>query len=214
MPETSDSMPLIAIYLTLVMVMTSISVVMTVMVLNLHHRGPFNKPVGPKVKYWILKRLKKFLNMHLPNLTLAEHQRESTRKKKKETSGLSNLTPVASMLFQNSLSLLAGKDKSTLDYELLNNDIERCRKNAATDNDSGARLLTAIQHLLKKHELEEQYQIVAGEWKQVAQVIDRLLFWVFLFATVIITSTLLVILPLINYSFESEDLDESLYGLH
>uniref|UniRef100_A0A0K0ERV6 Neuronal acetylcholine receptor subunit alpha-10-like n=1 Tax=Strongyloides stercoralis TaxID=6248 RepID=A0A0K0ERV6_STRER len=214
MPETSDSMPLIAIYLTLVMVMTSISVVMTVMVLNLHHRGPFNKPVGPKLKYWILKRLKRFLNMHLPTLTIEEHQRESIKKKKKENCSINNLSPMASILFQNSMSLLTGKDKTTLDYELLNNDIEKCRKNNLPENDSGARLLIAIQHLLKKHELEEQYQIVAGEWKQVAQVIDRLLFWVFLFATIIITSTLLIILPLINYSFESEDLDESLYGLH
>lgn len=39
MPETSDSMPLIAVYLTLVMVMTSVSVLTTVVVLNFHHRG-------------------------------------------------------------------------------------------------------------------------------------------------------------------------------
>ncbi|KAI3378197.1 hypothetical protein SNEBB_004666 [Seison nebaliae] len=40
MPETSEYVPLISVYLTVVMAMTSISVVMTVWVLNLHHHSP------------------------------------------------------------------------------------------------------------------------------------------------------------------------------
>ncbi|VDK53375.1 unnamed protein product [Gongylonema pulchrum] len=63
MPETSDSMPLIGIYLTVVMLMTSISVVMTVMVLNFHHRGPFDRPVPPWIRTFVLQKLRSFLKM-------------------------------------------------------------------------------------------------------------------------------------------------------
>ncbi|GFO36502.1 neuronal acetylcholine receptor subunit alpha-2 [Plakobranchus ocellatus] len=45
LPETSEFVPLISIYLTLVMCLTSVSVIMTVFVLNLHHRGPTKQPV-------------------------------------------------------------------------------------------------------------------------------------------------------------------------
>ncbi|XP_054152688.1 neuronal acetylcholine receptor subunit alpha-10-like [Oppia nitens] len=40
LPETSESIPLLGIYLTVVMSITSISVIMTVIVLNFHYRGP------------------------------------------------------------------------------------------------------------------------------------------------------------------------------
>ncbi|GFS20108.1 neuronal acetylcholine receptor subunit alpha-2 [Elysia marginata] len=45
LPETSEFVPLISIYLTIVMCLTSVSVIMTVFVLNLHHRGPTKQPV-------------------------------------------------------------------------------------------------------------------------------------------------------------------------
>ncbi|PVD19805.1 hypothetical protein C0Q70_20296 [Pomacea canaliculata] len=47
LPETSEFVPLISIYLTIVMSLTSISVIMTVFVLNLHHRGPDKRDIPP-----------------------------------------------------------------------------------------------------------------------------------------------------------------------
>ncbi|KIH43050.1 hypothetical protein ANCDUO_26955, partial [Ancylostoma duodenale] len=48
-----------------VMGMTSVSVVMTVLVLNFHHRGPFNEPVPEWARVLILQRLRKLLHMKL-----------------------------------------------------------------------------------------------------------------------------------------------------
>ncbi|KAH9495409.1 Neuronal acetylcholine receptor subunit alpha-10, partial [Bulinus truncatus] len=50
LPETSEFVPLISIYLTIVMALTSVSVIMTVFVLNLHHRGPHKHSVPPWLK--------------------------------------------------------------------------------------------------------------------------------------------------------------------
>lgn len=65
MPETSDNCPLISLYLNAVMALTSVSVIMTVTVLNFHHRGPFHHPVPEWVRHVVLVRLKNFLRMEL-----------------------------------------------------------------------------------------------------------------------------------------------------
>ncbi|KAF7493101.1 Neuronal acetylcholine receptor subunit alpha-10 [Sarcoptes scabiei] len=52
LPETSESIPLLGIYLTVVMGITSISIVMTVLVLNFHYCYPLNKFDLPE---WIIR---------------------------------------------------------------------------------------------------------------------------------------------------------------
>jgi len=61
MPETSESIPLIGIYLTFVMAMTTVSVIMTVIVLNFFYRGPVLTEIPPWAKKYILgsRKLKK-----------------------------------------------------------------------------------------------------------------------------------------------------------
>ncbi|CAF4350311.1 unnamed protein product [Rotaria sp. Silwood2] len=53
MPETSEHIPLIRLYLTAVMAMTSVSVMMTVLVLNLHYRGPKKN----EIPFWLQQLL-------------------------------------------------------------------------------------------------------------------------------------------------------------
>ena len=45
------------------------------------------------------------------------------------------------------------------------------------------------------------------------QVIDRLLFWIFLIATVLITLVLLIIIPLVHHANETDELDVTQYGI-
>lgn len=71
-----------------------------------------------------------------------------------------------------------------------------------------------FQSLIKKQEFDDISQRISNEWRQVAQVIDRLLFWIFLFLTVIITIILLLIIPIWQRTTESTEFDESEYGLH
>ncbi|ODM98991.1 Neuronal acetylcholine receptor subunit alpha-10 [Orchesella cincta] len=64
LPETSESIPLIGIYLTVVMAITSISVIVTVVVLNLHYLGPRVRPVPA----WLNRRLNVMLLSNYPKL--------------------------------------------------------------------------------------------------------------------------------------------------
>ena len=49
------------IYLTIVMALTSMSVIMTVFVLNLHHRGPNKRPVPKWLRHVFLGRMSRYL---------------------------------------------------------------------------------------------------------------------------------------------------------
>ena len=68
MPETSDSLPLIGCYLIVVMGLTSVSVLMTVLVLNFHHRGPLKRKVPTWMHWLILQKLRSFLGMSFDDI--------------------------------------------------------------------------------------------------------------------------------------------------
>ncbi|RWS26207.1 nicotinic acetylcholine receptor alpha 5 subunit-like protein [Leptotrombidium deliense] len=57
LPETSESIPLLGIYLTAVMAITSISVIMTVIVLNFHYRGPIRKEMPEWLKNFLMEKM-------------------------------------------------------------------------------------------------------------------------------------------------------------
>ncbi|XGW21367.1 hypothetical protein V3C99_004376 [Haemonchus contortus] len=212
MPETSDSMPLIGIYLTVVMSMTSVSVVMTVMVLNFHHRGPFNEPVPNWARILVLDRLRRLLRMKLSN------RGDSTRVSVCPNSMMRRMSvrvamddmrkEIISVLGPGLLSGGNGVAESArlesllVDVPQTEFSVEQngvVRKRPRVGDDLQVKLLRTLQVLVKRQENEEASERVANEWRHVAQVIDRLLFWIFLFATATITFVLLVLIPSLPY---------------
>lgn len=67
--------------------------------------------------------------------------------------------------------------------------------------------------LLKKRYLEECSQRVINEWQQVAQIIDRFLFWVFLICTIVISIILLIIVPVVHRLSNLDKFDDERYGI-
>ena len=65
------------------------------------------------------------------------------------------------------------------------------------------RLLDDILHQLKvlvmKKEMAEAEVALVDEWRMVAQVMDRFLFWLFLFVTLCATVVLMVVVPMLEY---------------
>uniref|UniRef100_A0A915PPN4 Uncharacterized protein n=1 Tax=Setaria digitata TaxID=48799 RepID=A0A915PPN4_9BILA len=193
MPETSDSMPLIGIYLTIVMLITSISVVMTVMVLNFHHRGPFDRPVPEWVRVLVLQKLRTLLKMHLQyptsrsgNLLLPNDQFHKIRSR-----NIINLKSYHQL--EDQLLWLQETEFITVDGCLTTRRTKR-------SIDLQVRLHRILQMLLTRQETNDLYETLAIEWREVARVIDRLLFWVFLACTVVISVILLLIIPIMHRS--------------
>jgi nicotinic acetylcholine receptor len=63
MPATSEMVPLIEIYLTIVMALTSLSIVLTVYVLQLHHSGPVVIPIPHSFKYSLVRHIAPVIGM-------------------------------------------------------------------------------------------------------------------------------------------------------
>ena len=61
------------------------------------------------------------------------------------------------------------------------------------------------QVLIKRQQKEDAGEKLANEWRQVAQVLDALLFWLFLLATSIITFVLLVLIPFLYRPFDDDE---------
>lgn len=55
-----------------------------------------------------------------------------------------------------------------------------------------------LKLLVEKQDYEENHQGIVHEWQFVAHVMDRVLFWIFLFAAVLSSILILVVQPLMK----------------
>ncbi|CAG9540010.1 unnamed protein product [Cercopithifilaria johnstoni] len=187
MPETSDSIPLIGIYLTIVMLLTSISVIMTVMVLNFHHRGPFDRPVPECIRVLVLKKLRHFLKI---NLRYPIYSRRNISNGQPDEICSRQITGLKlHNQFENQLVWLQ-------ETELVNIDKHLRRHKTRRSIDLQLRFHKILQRFLRYHERNELYQMITNEWRHVAHVVDCLLFWIFLICTVVTAAILLLIIPI------------------
>jgi hypothetical protein len=77
------------------------------------------------------------------------------------------------------------------------NDNNRRNKRRSNTNLSktNEEILNSLKRILEKHEKEDRDYEVIQEWRRVAQCVDRILFFIFLVATVSSTLAILVIAP-------------------
>uniref|UniRef100_A0A914W3A3 Neurotransmitter-gated ion-channel ligand-binding domain-containing protein n=1 Tax=Plectus sambesii TaxID=2011161 RepID=A0A914W3A3_9BILA len=209
-------------------------------VLNFHHRGPFHKEIPYWIRWLILDKLRRFLCMKLPytNFREAAQQPKQTNNSLMRRMSLKltidNLQD--ELLHEMGLERRMSYCESRLTRSGQGNCVGRettfanmgepetialsrtARPTSAGSSWARSQLheevLKTLQVLISRQELDDECEEIANEWRQVAQVIDRLLFWVFLLATVVITLVLLIIIPLVMHAMETNDLDERLFGLH
>lgn len=208
MPETSESIPLLGIYLTAVMAITSISVVMTVIVLNFHYRGPSRKEVPPWLRHIVLDRsLTSCCIKHPRNYSVrrnhypdAVHHRDTD----------SDLRPLEA--FRLTVEGVNVEDRSKAELldmsssESINNPTDVTRNNSSAPRHRRCRcgsskrvqdeVLRTLRYLLEKQEREDRMTRTVNEWRQMALVIDRVLFWIFLVITAVSSICFLVIIPI------------------
>ncbi|KAK5975701.1 Nicotinic acetylcholine receptor subunit type D [Trichostrongylus colubriformis] len=187
MPETSDSMPLIGIYLTVVMGMTSVSVVMTVLVLNCHHRGPFNEPVPNWARVLVLDRLRRFLRMKLSDRGNTARGSVCSNSVMRQMSVRVAMEDMKNEIINEMHPDLLNGGKAVADptpFESLLRDVPHAeiavdsngvvRKRPRTGDDLQVKLLRTLQILIKRQENEDASEQMANEWRHVAQVISSL----------------------------------------
>ena len=262
MPATSEMVPLIEIYLTIVMALTSLSIVLTVYVLQLHHSGPLVIPIPRSFKYSLVRYvapvigMRKIVQMYAQEHNLIEtddvyrcfappkskviiesplikqkmpshpnhhrHHRPKHRSDDFRHDDSSNLDEnpddlrVHSMISSAATSMGNGDIRAhrsvskrrsrsrrpqivlipqhtqplhspeTLrhprtHYEYLNSNLYLLEKH--------------LKHLITKQRNEEERNEIVNEWKLMALIMDRLLFWLFTALTFFSTILCLIIIP-------------------
>uniref|UniRef100_A0A1I8G3V5 Neur_chan_LBD domain-containing protein n=1 Tax=Macrostomum lignano TaxID=282301 RepID=A0A1I8G3V5_9PLAT len=190
MPATSEFVPLIAcpvriagIYLTVTMSTTSLSIVLTVFVLHLHHIGPNDKPLPRWLRRFLFKRLAPLLCM----TSVARYQRKARRKRRE-------LRQLDDSDQQPAVDDVTDEAEDELETAT-------CTTTASTFRQQhqlrqSIRLDRHIRRLMRQQLDDEAAQLLISDWRTVAYVMDRLLFWLFLTAAFTSTLVILVVMPL------------------
>ena len=71
-------------------------------------------------------------------------------------------------------------------------------------------VVRALSLLIARQEQDDSIMTVRKEWRQVAQVLDRCLFWIFCVATILSTVTLLVVVPMVGDKSSASPVEDTI----
>ncbi|CAB1325438.1 unnamed protein product [Coregonus sp. 'balchen'] len=175
-PSSSKVIPLIGEYLLFIMIFVTLSIIVTVFVINVHHRSSATyHPMSPWVRSLFLQRLPRMLCMrgHTDRYHYPELAPESPELKPR-SGGLKGGQRASSGTHVQ--SPLEGKEDESQAWVTM---LERATYSV--------RYIS--RHIRKEHFIRE----VVQDWKFVAQVLDRIFLWAFL--TVSVLGTILIFTP-------------------
>lgn len=164
------------------MAMTSLSIVLTVFVLQLHHVGPHQKPVPRWIKRLVIDFIAKAICMrsHLKNFY---QYPEQARKDE--------------VCLTSFIDRVDYNEKNNCNGRLTQKEIDITQIYPNKDrNVSYDRISKHLRILVSKHDSEDQFQNIINEWRLVAHIMDRFLFWLFLLGSLVSSLTILVFQPM------------------
>lgn len=201
------------------MLLVSISVVLTIIVLNLHHGGPYTRPVPNWMRRIILFKLARLLRID-PNAVYARRKTRVslmgeddnvTMNEMKRTNRSRLIAESDSEFDMNEIPKLAYldcPDSPLLSMHRMNGELGRggsgSRKNTAKTDQIPSlredtillrRLLSQLLYFRERTERSDVTQTFLTEWKQVAVVVDR---FFMVFYLVLSAATILIILTQVD----------------
>ncbi|XP_064608997.1 neuronal acetylcholine receptor subunit alpha-10-like [Liolophura sinensis] len=181
MPATSEFVPLIGIYLTVTMAMTSLSIILTVFVLQLHHVSPHQKRVPKWLRVIMFEIIARLVCMRSNVKQLQGHDSSARQ------------DDICLSTFMES------RDEKNCNGSLRHHQgtVSRTRYfGKHGQRETKDKITNHLKILISKQDSEEEYQDVVNQWRLVAQIMDRFLFWLFLIGSTISTIIILVFLPM------------------
>ncbi|XP_023330652.1 neuronal acetylcholine receptor subunit alpha-10 isoform X2 [Eurytemora carolleeae] len=167
MPPTSDKLPLIGLYYGVTISLVSFATGLSVVTLNLHHRGLRGRRVPRVLRYIVFNILARFLLIQLDDDTSTGKQQGSSLEKE------NSLRSEEELIFKalsEACSVESGSEKIPGVLILLMNRIHASLVNHETRR--------------KQDEMKDRIRI---EWQHCALVIDRFLLLVFTVGTIFAT---------------------------
>ncbi|XP_041361554.1 acetylcholine receptor subunit alpha-like [Gigantopelta aegis] len=194
-PPTSIVVPLIGKYLLFTLILVTLSIIVTVIVLNVHFRSPSTHSMAPWVRRVFLNILPKLLLMRRPH-----HEYDCTSKGMvKSCNGLElqNAPHDPRRVGRNNVLEIAPTHyHRTLQEELLVvqrelSPTKRSRFYSKEVEDA----LEAVSFIAQHMKLEDHTSAIEEDWKYVAMVLDRMFLWIFTTACVVGTFGIILQAP-------------------
>ena len=222
------------IYLTVSMAVASVSVILTVLVLKLHHCAPNQKRVPGWVRHYVLGFLARFVRCSCISARVEYIHALKVRKKPRDnlvadSEASTKLLSENESLSRNHLKIdtISGSFKRNFNRtsSVMNNindsklnlnfrggsvsnrssyveDESQMTSNKKKGSPVMDEILKYLRFMMQKSDGEDAENDIVDEWKQVALVVDRLFFWLFLLLTILSTILLLVVVPAFKYISE------------
>uniref|UniRef100_A0A5F8H5B9 Cholinergic receptor nicotinic alpha 6 subunit n=1 Tax=Monodelphis domestica TaxID=13616 RepID=A0A5F8H5B9_MONDO len=203
-PSTSLVIPLVGEYLLFTMIFVTLSIVVTVFVLNIHYRTPTTHTMPKWVKTVFLQMLPKILMMRRP----LEKQREKRSDKNSEEfarkpAKIKFAECRDPKLFEEQECCHCNKSnelatsKKRLSYQSLKWMTEHLEYSSEVKD-----VIDSVQFIAENMRNQNETKEVEDDWKYVAMVVDRVFLWVFIIVCVFGTAGLFL-QPLIGNTVKS-----------
>lgn len=198
MPPTSEYIPLIGVYLTIIMAMSALSVIFSVFVLNFHHKRTGTRPPSAWLKSFA-RTIACF------TCTRIKFSCDMYRAVSVMHSPIDDQRMQENGCLQINEELITDSHENSRDSGVHNSDIGSFNVNGRgkNNNTNGVINLQYVETILSDyvkrvvsgHDRTLEEIQVLNDWREIARVLDRLLFIIFGIVTVSSTVTLLVISP-------------------
>nr|XP_006811691.1 PREDICTED: neuronal acetylcholine receptor subunit alpha-4-like [Saccoglossus kowalevskii] len=211
-PPTSLLIPLIGRYLLFTMVLVTTSIVITVVVLNIHHRSPSTHTMPNWVRKVFIETLPPYLWMkrHRPPRRLYEvYDDRNGMTEMKEVSSLPRLSIdkncVGNDLYENakntrpSSSPLHTISEGIYSTDHKNTPGQRTKRVPKEMREA----IDSVKFIAEHLKNDDDFKTVNEEWKYVAMVIDRIFLWIFLVAVICGSCGIILSAPLIFDKYEA-----------
>ncbi len=199
-PATSETVPLIVIYLTCVMSLTSISIIITVLVSRIHHPHSYYPAISRGMYRFFTKYIANYVGMSATVKQYEEHTKKNACK-----TYLTNIDFIKSVKHNNKLKQPVNLGCSTSKINNTNNHFSILNHTHTTR-------MNHYLHNIKKINTDEKcmkraigksttdnIKIIETEWKLIGLIVDRLFFWLISFCCIVSTVVLLLILPVLKH---------------
>ena len=180
------------------MAMTSLSIVLTVFVLQLHHVGPNQKPVPRWIRKVVISIIARALCMHSHIESYYGYRPEEGH----PLPGNQRKDEMCLKTFHDNRDHLNNKDSNNCNGRL-NVNIHDQRPQIGfepVDNRNIAydKISNHLKILVSRHDTEDDFQDIINEWRLVAHIMDRFLFWLFLIGAILSSVSILVFKPMMK----------------
>ncbi|TTH38812.1 Acetylcholine receptor subunit alpha [Bagarius yarrelli] len=156
-PSTSSAVPLIGKYMLFTMILVIASIIITVIVINTHHRSPRTHTMSPWVRKIFIDTIPNFMFFSSMKRPSQERKRKHPFPKDIDISDISGKPVPTSVLFQSSV--------------VKNPDVQSA--------------IEGVKYIAETMRGDEEFNNAAEEWKFVAMVLDHILLCVFMVVCII-----------------------------